>query len=961
MRRLVLSIVLGCVAAGSVDAGIVIHRRLQAEDGIVQSQVNAVLEASDGMLWLGTFGGVTRWDGTRCDNFELHDGLAGLDVRAFCETPDGGILIATADNGISLFRDGAFTSVGPEQGLPSDSTRGFHIDERGRVLVATADGLAVFADASLDTATLRHELPGTRVSGFSPRRVGGCYMSTFSHGVLVWDGERAEPLLPAEELPGRIIRAVHERADGSVLVSVYHAGVWVWRDGALTRWEHDAVLDGHDVMAFDSAPDGTLYLSTLGGGVLEAGPDGVARLDTAAGLSSDTSWDVHVGPSGTVYIGTWDGVAMYDPGRTMTLNGESGLAAEIVLASAELPDGRMAVSMMGAGVALCRDGEVVDVLDTTDGLEHDRVWSLLTASDGALYFGTNAGVDRLVDGRLETVYRESEEPSGRIYAMHEAPDGVIWLATYGGIHSLREGAPELLYDEQDGPRSSVYAVAGTRSGDLLFGTGRGLITVRDGRAILPPDDSPLADLHVWSVLQASDGTLMLGTNGRGLWTTDSDRPYEAEWTVLMPEDGLSGSTIYGLVEDGDGRVFAATRSGVTILDRAHPERPLRRMHAADGLAGEECTQGRPFVDSRGRVWLNTIRGVTRYDPARDHGSDRPPRIHWRRVRLFDVDLPLSDFTEAPEFGHDENFLRFEFVATDPAAPHRVRTRHRLSGVDRDWVEEGRTAVDYSSLFPGSYEFSVSARNDWSGWSEPVTLAFSIRPPFWRTWWFMTLVVLGVAGIAAAVVWLRARQLLAIESLRTRIAADLHDDIGAGLTEVGILANVMEMKLGDGGRDAVGTELDGIRTRGRELVQSMSDIVWLVHPHRDSLRDLLQRLVDGFGGVCEASGIDFRVEGLESVDDLSLGLERRQHLYLIFKEAVNNAVKYAGCSTLRVEVRAAGRRVEMRVQDDGQGFDSASASAGNGLRNMRRRAEKLGGGLEIDSTPGAGTTITYRDR
>jgi len=803
-----------CWAAPSFSS-VVMNRHLKVEDGLIQSQVNAVLESSDGYLWLGTFGGVSRWDGTRFENFQLSSGLCGLDVRAFHEAADGSILIATSDNGICRYQDGEFTTVSTEQGLPSISTRGFILGDDGRLFVATGDGLFVFTDESLDPSTARHLLPGVRVSGFARRSSGGFYLSTFSHGVLVWTGEDAEPLLPLEELPGRIIRSVHERPDGSVLISVYHSGVWVWRNGELQPFHFNNLLGSHDVMAFCTASDGTLYLSTYEGGigVLENGR--FSFLKTENGLPDNTSWALNEGNGGLMYFATWDGVGIYYPGRMETLNIKSGLKSENVMAIAEMKDGTMALATIESGVHLVHDSGEIQILNTYCGLESNRVWSLLKTREGSLYIGTHAGLNLFRDGKISTVFHESDDPSGRIYDILETRSGTIWLATYGGIRYLKNGVPTQIYDEQGSRRSTVYCAAETRNGDLLFGTAEGLVTLRNGKEIFPADGSPLASVHIWNIHEASDGTVYLGTNGSGLWVYPQGIDFSADPQIITTSEGLSENVIFGIAEDKDGRIFATTQHGVSIVSFSDNGLSIRQLHSSDGLANEECNQGACFADSRGKFWFGTIRGATNYDPARDLPSARPPRMHWRRIRLFTDEIPLSDFQNHPVFGYQDNFFRFDFVATDPMAPEKVSYRHQLKGIDRTWVEEQESSVAYTSLPAGTYTFSVAARNQWGIWSDPITLDFTITPPFWKTWWFILLSVLVACGSIALIVTSRVRQMLAYEQLRTRIAADLHDDIGAGLTEISLVSQVLEYKLKPEQRTHVQNEITQLGQTSRQ--------------------------------------------------------------------------------------------------------------------------------------------------
>ena len=260
-----LAITMALFVATSAHAQIKIHKTLDVEDGLVQSQVNAIYEDRDGFVWFGTFGGVSRWDGNGFENFHIQDGLAALDVRIIHETLDGAILFGTGENGISIYRDGEFTTLNADAGLSGNSVRSFYRGEDGSLSVATQNGIMVFADESLDTTTAIHLLPGYSVSTITGCASGGTYVSTFGEGVLrIYNGQ-AQRIDPDEQLPAKMIRAVREAPDGTLYISVYRNGVWLMNDGEFRPFPYNADLGGHDVKAITLCRDGTLYFSTLGG------------------------------------------------------------------------------------------------------------------------------------------------------------------------------------------------------------------------------------------------------------------------------------------------------------------------------------------------------------------------------------------------------------------------------------------------------------------------------------------------------------------------------------------------------------------------------------------------------------------------------------------------------------------------------------------------------------------------
>jgi signal transduction histidine kinase len=238
----------------------------------------------------------------------------------------------------------------------------------------------------------------------------------------------------------------------------------------------------------------------------------------------------------------------------------------------------------------------------------------------------------------------------------------------------------------------------------------------------------------------------------------------------------------------------------------------------------------------------------------------------------------------------------------------------------------------------------------------AVVAFSVLPPFWRQPWFAVLAVAGLAALGYALHRYRVRQLLEIAAVRTRIATDLHDDIGANLTRIAILSEVARQQAppGDGQADA---PLASIATIARESATSMSDIVWAISPERDTLHDMVRRMRSHAEEVFESRDISLALDLPDATQPVKMGVDLRRDLYLIFKEAVNNAARHSGCTRVSIALRHSPSRVILEVSDNGSGFDPAAAMDGNGLESMRRRAERLGGAFAVDVQAGRGTTIT----
>jgi len=264
-------------------------------------------------------------------------------------------------------------------------------------------------------------------------------------------------------------------------------------------------------------------------------------------------------------------------------------------------------------------------------------------------------------------------------------------------------------------------------------------------------------------------------------------------------------------------------------------------------------------------------------------------------------------------------------------------------------------VTFANLRPGRYRFLVRSVNaDEVASERPATLTFRILPPIWQRWWFITLAVLGVGLIGAAIIRNRVARLIELERVRTRIASDLHDDIGSGLTRIAILSEVARHQVSK--EAPVGHPLAAIAGASRDLVDSMSDIVWAINPNKDHLRDLIQRMRRFASDLFTARQIEFSFSAPGEEQALKIGADLRRQVFLIFKEAVNNIARHSACTEAQIEMRIENRWLTVRVADNGPGFDPAQISEGQGLASMRARAKELGGELQVTSNDGQGTTI-----
>ena len=492
--------------------------------------------------------------------------------------------------------------------------------------------------------------------------------------------------------------------------------------------------------------------------------------------------------------------------------------------------------------------------------------------------------------------------------------------------------------------------------------------------------------------------MWIATSQNGAARADNPSADNLEFTRYTVTEGISSNQVTTVTEDKFGRIYLGTGRGI---DRLEPETSrIKHFTIADGLADNSVNTS--FADSNGALWFGTLHGLSRLVPEPDKRRDLGA-VFVSGLRVNGVRQTISGFGQPDvaisDLAPDQNQLEIDFFSISNASGDFLRYQYKFDG-DSDWSEPAtQRTVTLPNLPAASYHFLVRAVNSDNVISNtPAAVSFKILPPIWRRWWFLALCLFVVGGlfitfyryrmanlrrINAALTEAklaeqtlrksREERLAELEHVRTRIATDLHDDIGASLTQIAILSEVARQKqvtgAGENGSDS--EQLTMIYGISNELVSTMSDIVWAINPHKDKLHDLTLRMRRFASDVLSAKEIDFEFEAPEDIKEFPLNSNLRREVFLIFKESVNNIVKHSHATQVEIEMRLDQRELFLVVRDNGRGFkndpDMGDSSAnlfadyrgGNGLASMKRRAAEMGGEFEITSAPGAGTEIKLR--
>jgi signal transduction histidine kinase/ligand-binding sensor domain-containing protein len=1052
--------------------------RISLEEGLSQSSIYCILQDSRGFLWFGTEDGLNKYDGYTFSVYRhIPDDPTSLShniVRAMAEDQDGVLWIGTDGGGLNRFdrNTGQFLRYragADPSSLSSDYVRALHIDREGELWIATNGGGLNRFDRSRERFEHYHHNPA------DPDSLSSEFVLAFyedQEGTL-WVGTDGGGLNRFDRATGKFVRYTQDPGDPHSLSSktvwtIYEdrEGVlWVGTDGGglnrfdrgserFVHYQHDPAdpysLSDNSVSSIYQDEEGILWIGTYGGGLDLFEPGNAAEagqgrfvhyhndLNDAHSLSHDFVWSIFEDQMGVLWIGTRGGginklnrLAKPFVHYQARPDDENSLSNNLVWAIYEDREGALWIGTNGGGLDrfdrstgrvthyqhtpndphslsndvvrviyedqagmfwIGMDDGKVDQFDRTTGqfvpyqlgaddpvlaIDKDHQENLWVGTSGGGLYWFDRAADRFVYYRERFCSRNCLS-SEYVRDIHEDPEGVLWIATMGGGLDRFEPAQK---------RFSYYLA---------------------DRA----DPSSLSSNTVLSIHQDREGQLWIGTHGGGLNRLDLET---GTFTHYREQDGLANDVVYGILEDGPGRLWLSTNRGLSRFD---PQtETFKNYDASDGLQSNEFNGGAYFQSQSGEMFFGGINGFNAFFPEQVKENLQTPPVVVTAFKKFNqtvrTDLATDEQIRLP---YRDNFLSFEFAALDYTAPAQNQYAYQMEGLDRDWVYAGtRRHVDYPNLSPGDYLFRVKGSNSDGIWNEGGTrIRITITPPFWGTWWFRAGLLLLLVGLVIGAHRLRVRSIEtrsrelavlvgertaelqreieqrlqaeealrhseteravfeAIAAERSRLARDLHDAVSQTLFSAGLIAEALPQSWERDRQE--GQQLLGeLRQLTKGALAEMRTLLMELRPAalvEADLGDLLRQLAEA-AAAREGLPIDVTVEGRGTLPpDVHIVL------YRITQEALNNVIKHARASRASVALRfirvpsapsqEAGSKlneleavgVELSVRDNGRGFEPDPIPPERlGLSIMRERAESVGAQLTVESKVARGTNVT----
>jgi ligand-binding sensor domain-containing protein/signal transduction histidine kinase len=932
----------------------------QMQDGLPEQTVQAFAQTKNRYLWIGTTGGLLRFDGGRLVLFDRDNTPAFTENNIFglIVTTDDTLWVATEGGGLVRYKDGVFRSFSGKDGLLNDFVRTVYQDSKGQIWIGTDNGLFQFRGGRIERVDNSNGMPPIAVHAIHEDHRGRLWAG--GSKLLCLNGGRYQEYRLAGEGSQNRVKSITQTRDGTMWVGTI-GGLYSMVSGA-DSFRKVKETSG-TVRFLKETSDGTLWIGTIGHGIYKYSKNEFSQMTAPESLPSNTVLNLFEDIESNIWVGTQAGMLRLSktPIQTVTLPDAGDYDAETVYGD---PNGDLWIA--AANLFRFRDGKATSV--RLPGISGVRIRNVFRDNEGALWIGTEGrGVFRLSGTNLAQYMVKDGLVNNFIRAFLQGGDGSMWVATDEGVSRWHDGR-FTNYQERDGLcYFSTRTLAEDRNGDIWVGTDRGVSHLQGGRFAKDAVTEALRHEKIWAIREDSDGGLWFGTRTGGLY-----RWRFGKLVHFTTAQGLASNSIYELLQDRRDNFWISGPNGISVISRREldtiaedPSHPLSLTlyGISDGLEttqmyGAEKPGG--VVTSQGEVWFASNKG-----PVRVSLNPAPPEGPAPVV----IDSVLADGLQVPDLqklslSPDNAKIEVHYSVIQLRSQERVRFRYMLDGFDKSWTDaSSRRVAYYTNLPPGSYQFRVQAF-EMSNPQQIAETAVEIvqRPHFYRTAWFLGCSLL----LVAASVWggykFRMRQVhsrfQAVLNERTRLAREMHDTLIQGCAGVSALLEA-HSSLDDSEPAAKDDLLSCVRTQLRTTINEAREAVWDLR-HADGsataigpiLGDMTQQVSHEFGVPVEC-----RVSGKPFDLDQSTAHE----LLMVVREALHNAIRHGQPTRVHVDVGFEKKQFRVQVRDDGRGFDTAMASSQTnghyGLVGIQERTKRIGGVLILNSWPGSGTELT----
>ncbi len=943
------------------------------EDGLPQNLIRGIAQTPDGYLWIATLDGLVRFDGVRFVLFNKSNtpSITSNQFGSMYSGKDGSLWLDNgAEGGLTRYRHGAFHAYGAVDRIPGSLVNALTGDDAGNLWILSSNRIARWDEAAARFFDVTPHGVSLRYQSFLWDNAGFWAVDTTSLHCFIDGHFRTYPLprwliaatiqnaaldqsgaVWLQAADGRETRITADGVDHPVKANAsptvtyigHHGQVWTMRLDRYLNRTLEFVSSGRTmsipVRRFYEDRQQNLWLGTEGEGLYRLQGQSIHVYSKEQGLVDRDVYAIYQDRAGAVWIGAWHtGVSRFDGRRFVNYTAADGFSLPLVTA-----------------------------------LYQDR--------SGRFWVGSHGGLRVFEHGRFRAPPEPALPAGALVQAMYQDREGALWFGTTEGLVRLKDGATQVFTPRDGIAARDIHVIVEGASGDLWIGGSGGLTRLRNGHFTRWTEHDGLPSNTIWSLYEDSAGVLWIGTYDGGLARFQNGR-----FTRYSIRDGLFSEGVFQILEDAHGFFWISCNRGIYRVSK----RELNEFAAGkrdrvtsvaygkiDGLLDLECNGGIWPAGTKtrdGRLWFPTQDGAAVIDPNNILIDRQPPPVVIESSLLDRVPMPVTSPMRIPP-GKDN--LEIQYTALSFIKADQTRFRYKLTGLDTNWVDAGsRRTAYYSHLPPGKYVFQVIAENSDSVWNfQGQSLAITVNAPYYETWWFALLAAFVFLALLALAWRYRVSQLERKQALqhafsqqliasqegeRKRIAAELHDSLGQRLVVINNLALFSLRALAKtGSPDTHAQMIEEISSEAGLAIQETREISYNLRPFQLDRLGLSKAIEGIIRSVSKSSGIHFYSE-LDNIDDL-FPEEMNINLYRIVQESINNILRHADATEVRIRIERSKERMLLTIHDNGRGFapgvrSAKAALGGFGLTGMAERAHLLGGEFKVRSGFGHGTMI-----
>ncbi len=941
----------------------------------------SLFEDREGNIWIGTWGGglnkYNPYEGKFTSFIYQDDNPDGIDdniVWAICEDKEGNIWLGTERGGLNKYN--------PDSGKFVK----YQHDESNRNSICSNSIYSLLCDSSGDIWIVSDK-----------------GLSRFNYKKKSFENFTNNPDNNNSISPG-IVRVLYEDHDKNLWVGTSSGLNEYDKISGFKRYFSEPTtnsLTNNFIISITSDSYNNLWIGTARGlNYFDKKTNRITRFfhdpDDSTTLCGNVIYNVLEDNSGTLWVNAYNkGISKsVKPKSTNFYNFESflsdrnSLSNNYVLSLTEAKDGNLWAGTMNGLNHLNLQNKNVEQVKVPGNIRSGIISSLAADADGTIWVGSYDGL-RLFNPITKNFHKLTLKESGETKLLATRitslliDSNIVWIGTYSnGLFKLDRNNNSVSRFSFEGKQFSNYqadyilALYKDKANRIWIGSFGGLTMYDQEKKSFYSytsslnDKSSLSNNYVFSIFEDSRDEIWIGTSNGLNKLVSSKEGFEH----FFEKDGLPNSVISAITEDQNGNLWISTNKGLSKYN--YKQKSFTNYDMTDGVGGNLFNTSVCIKGKKGEITFGGNWGLTVFYPDKMSFSNYNPPVYVSSIKEInnDGDVRLiTSFKNEIEIKSTVKTIVINFASLDFSNPSKNRFIYKMEGIDNDWVNAGNNSyTTYTSLEPGEYTINVRGTNSDGILSNSIAkLNIIVVPEFWQTLWFKILLILILITISFFVVRRRIANKIKreieiqkireeeSEKLRRKTAIDFHDEMGHRLTRITLLTEMIRRKLQNTFSE-IDPLLDKISENSHHLYDGTKDFIWAINPEHDTLYDLIIRLKDFGDELFSDTDIKFSINGVdENLNKLFLNIDWKRHLILIFKEAMNNVLRHSDCKNTKLEVSVNNNKVQVFLFDDGNGFDAGKSFVGNGLKNMKLRAEKIDGKLEIDSHPKTGTKISFR--